>query len=279
MPRPKLPKTVPAPKLSSFPLDERAKKRIAAPIGVEALPPKTVSDIERVTACYLATQKGSKTTTTGNVLRVLRQLEGSSKRAQWDAIEVLADRQSGIDSETSRLLYPLAKRVVEGDVAAKALLIRAARHRAATLETYPRVATSTEPFRHFCGELRVIFNECTCHYGWAGIDPEEAWHRCRQFAMEIFDAAGIEHNFHAHPERLKQYLGTDVSTDQPVSGRLAPSPATGTLLTIATRLAASSLIVPVRTFVPNWVSFSAVIGATHLPLILYLRRRANFGNS
>jgi hypothetical protein len=67
--------------------------------------------------------------------------------------------------------------------------------------------------RFFCGQLRLIFNHCTDHLK-GRITQEEAWHHCRQFALAVFSAAGIIHaDFDAHPERLTEYLGTDVSTD------------------------------------------------------------------
>jgi hypothetical protein len=211
MARPELPRLVASPMIAKFQTQRSAKNRLAAIARLQALDNEVVGAIEHAVACYLATKEGSETTTTANVLRTLRQFVEGSNRAQRDAIEVLAHDQSGIDSETHRLLSPLAKRVLEGDGAAKALLIQAAKDKLVEVEAHPRVTTSTEPMRHFCGVIRVIFNECTCHPGWVGIDPEEAWRRCGKFALEIFAAAGIDHaDFDAHPERLKEYLGTDV---------------------------------------------------------------------
>jgi hypothetical protein len=59
--------------------------------------------------------------------------------------------------------------------------------------------------------LRVIFNVATPQFR-QSITIDEAWHYCRRFAMEVFITAGIDHaDFVAHPERLTEYLGTDVS--------------------------------------------------------------------
>jgi hypothetical protein len=42
--------------------------------------------------------------------------------------------------------------------------------------------------------------------------PDKTWQSCRRFALEVLTAAEIEHaDFLAHPERLTEYLGTDVS--------------------------------------------------------------------
>jgi hypothetical protein len=211
MPRPVLPtKFVPDPLVDLFPLDGLTKKRMAEITKVQALTPEYIEMIEWTVSCYLATRLGSISTTIANVLRLLRQLEGS-RRAQREAIEVLANAQSGVDSETHGLLYPLAKSVLAGDVSAKHLLLQIAEGQAAAIAAHPRVQTSSEPMRHFCGVLRVIFNECTRHPGWVGVGQDEAWRRCGQFALQIFAAAGIDHaDFDAHPERLKEYLGTEV---------------------------------------------------------------------
>jgi hypothetical protein len=102
---------------------------------------------------------------------------------------------------------------LDGRTGANDVLAKAVLRRAAELAVHPRVTTSMEPLRLFCGVLRVIFNECTGHLK-GGISEEEAWRRCRRFAIEIFTAAGIEHaDFDAHPERLTEYLQTDVSAD------------------------------------------------------------------
>jgi hypothetical protein len=41
---------------------------------------------------------------------------------------------------------------------------------------------------------------------------DESWRQCRRFAVEVFTITGIDHaDFEAHPERLTEYLRTDVS--------------------------------------------------------------------
>ena len=94
-----------------------------------------------------------------------------------------------------------------GKPEATKLLSRVARARAAELRNHERVLPRTESLRFFCGVLREIFRRS------AEPAPGEAWHRCRQFALEVFIIADVEHaDFDAHPERLTEYLGTDVST-------------------------------------------------------------------
>ena len=78
------------------------------------------------------------------------------------------------------------------------------------LRAHRRVAPPTESLRFFCGVLRLIFNQSGSPALRGSLD--ESWQRCRKFAMEVFTVAGIDHaDFDAHPERLTEYLGTDVS--------------------------------------------------------------------
>jgi len=80
------------------------------------------------------------------------------------------------------------------------------------LRNHNRVVTRTEPLRFFAGVLRLIFNRAAAPILCGTI--EERWHHCRRFAMEVFTIAGIDHaDFDAHPERLTEYLGTDVTVD------------------------------------------------------------------
>ena len=54
--------------------------------------------------------------------------------------------------------------------------------------------------------LRVIFDAA------ASPTVERTWHNCGSFALEVLSVAAIEHaDFDAHPERLTEYLGTDVT--------------------------------------------------------------------
>lgn len=123
----------------------------------------------------------------------------------------LFDDRSGVDYVTHSALQPLASAVLENRPSTKKALAHAARKRIEELEQHKRVEPATESLRHFCGWLRIIFNEATPHLR-QSITVDEAWRNCRSFALEVFSVAGIEHaDFVAHPERLTEYLGTNVS--------------------------------------------------------------------
>jgi hypothetical protein len=196
----------------SFHLDEIAKKCICETLSLKRLQESTVKSIEHAVNCHRAIASGSASTTVANALLGLRHLENLGHRRE-EVLALLADDRGGVDYTTHNALQPLAKSVLEGRTGANDLLAKAVQKRAAELAVHPRVTTSLEPMRLFCGVLRVIFNACTAHLK-AHISEEEAWHQCRRFAIEIFTAAGIEHaDFDAHPERLTEYLQTDVSAD------------------------------------------------------------------
>jgi len=213
MPRPYLPRLVSKPREhESFRLDGAANKVIARLLDFRELDHQTVESINRVVNCYPATQSGSASTTVANTRFTLSQLKKRG-RAREESLKLLADDRAAVDYTTHDLLQPLAKDVLNGRAGAGEALARAAQERADELTLHPRVSASTEIMRLFCGELRQIFNDCTPHLR-SRITPEETWRRCRCFALEVFSAAGIPHaDFDAHPERLTEYLGTDVSFD------------------------------------------------------------------
>jgi hypothetical protein len=142
-------------------------------------------------------------------LAELRELKKAG-RAYDRAVTRLADNRSGVDYTTHSIVQPLARAVLAGEQGSREKLSQAADLRAAELRQHPRVHTAKEPLRLFCGFLREIFIRAA--------SPElkpplgDGWHHCRQFAMEVFAVAGVEHaDFDAHPGRLTEYLGTDVS--------------------------------------------------------------------
>jgi hypothetical protein len=213
MPRPYLPRLVPRPKVvDSFCLATSEKKSIGKVLGLAKLPRRSVESINWAVNCYRATTSGSPSTTVANMLLALRQLEKHG-RAREESLALFANDRAAVDYTTHKIVQPLAKAVLEGRPGSNEVLAQAARNSAEELAVHPRVATSIEPMRLFCGFLRLIFNESTAHLK-DQIREEEAWRRCRQFALAIFTAAGIDHaDFVSHPDRLTEYLGTDVSTD------------------------------------------------------------------
>jgi hypothetical protein len=213
MPRPYLPRLISRPKVAdSFHLDAPAIRNIGKILGLKKLPKCTVESIDWAVNCYRATISGSASTTVANTLLALQQLEKRG-RAREDAINLFADNRAAVDYTTHDIMQPLAKAVLEGRSGSNEALAQAARNRAIELADHPRVVTATEPLRLFCGVLRAIFNHSTAHLK-GEITQEEDWHRCRRFAIKIFTVAGIDHaNFNAHPERLTEYLATDVTAD------------------------------------------------------------------
>jgi hypothetical protein len=196
----------------SFRLDATAERAIAEVLGLEELSGPTVESINWAVNCYRATAPGSSSTTVANTLLALQQLEKGGRAAE-DSVALFADDRAAVDYTTHSLLQPLARAVQEGRPGSNEALMAAARNRVEELTNHPRVATSTEPMRFFCGVLRAIFNGSSAHPK-DQISEKEVWQRCRRFALEILTAAGIAHaDFDAHPERLTEYLGTDVSAE------------------------------------------------------------------
>jgi hypothetical protein len=176
------------------------------------LTPEINGALSAAISAYKATATGSRDTTVKNILAALRELEKKEK-TYIKAVARLAVDDSGVDSVTHAIMQPLAKAALESQPGAKEALIEAARERIAELQQHKRVEPTTESLRQFCGWLRVIFNAATPHLR-QSITVEEAWHYCRCFALEVLTVAEIEHaDFVAHPERLTEYLGTDVSPE------------------------------------------------------------------
>jgi len=200
-----LPPPVPVP----FPIGDREKADLARTLKLDGLKPELCDAVSHAIGCYQATKAGSTDTTVANVLAVLGELS-KSRRAYDKAVKRLADDRSGVDYTTHEMLQPLAKAVLEGDPDSRDKLAQAAVKRAEELQAHKRVAPPTESLRFFCGILRLIFNQSGSPALRGSLDG--SWHQCRKFALEVFTIAGIDHaDFDAHPGRLTEYLGTDVS--------------------------------------------------------------------
>jgi hypothetical protein len=194
----------------SFALDDQQKRALAKVLRLRALSPTISSAIAEAIANYKATEAGSPDTTVGNTLAALAELSRKG-RAYKKSVARLADERSAVDDVTLKALQPLARATLAGHPGAEAALAQAAHARAQELHAHKRVNPRTESLRLFCGWLRVIFNAATDHLK-GRVMTDEAWRLCRQFALEVFSVAGIDHaDFGAHPERLTEYLGTDVS--------------------------------------------------------------------
>ncbi|MGA3003249.1 MAG: hypothetical protein ABSE20_16170 [Acetobacteraceae bacterium] len=209
MPRPYPPVSLPAPVALPFAFGSREKGDLARVLRLDRLPSDLCEAICHAIGCYKATVTGSRDTTIANVLEALSELSKSG-RTYDKAVKRLADQRSGIDYTTHELLQPLAKAVLENGPGSREILAQAAARRATELRTHQRAVPSAESLRLFCGVLRLIFNRSGSPALHGSLD--DSWRQCRKFANEVFSIAGIDHaDFDAHPERLTEYLGTDVS--------------------------------------------------------------------
>jgi hypothetical protein len=210
MPRPNPPPPLPIPTVLPFSLDDHQRRDLAKVLGLRKLSPLVSDAIAAAIANYRATEAGSPDTTIGNTLAALAELKCKG-RAYEKAVVRLADDRSAVDEITLKALQPLAKAVLGGQSGAQAALALAAHTRAKELRAHKRVNPRTEALRLFCGWLHVIFNGATDHLK-GRVTADEAWRLCRQFALEVFTVAGIDTaDFLTHPERLTEYLGTDVT--------------------------------------------------------------------
>jgi hypothetical protein len=192
-----------------FPIGDQEKADLARVLKLEGLQPELCDAISPAIGCYQATKNGSNDTTVANTVAGLGELTKPG-RAYEKAVQRLADERSGVDYTTHQMLQPLAKAVLKDEPGSREALAQAAAKRMEELRTHKRVAPPTESLRLFCGILRLIFNQSGSPALRGSLDG--SWHQCRKFAMEVFTIADIDHaDFDSHPERLTEYLGTDVS--------------------------------------------------------------------
>jgi hypothetical protein len=209
MPRPLPPPPLAIPTISPFNIGEQQKRDLAKVLGLRSLPPQISNGIEHAIACYKAIEAGSPDTTVRNTIAALDELKRKDSAAYQRAVARLANDQSGVDYTTHGVLQPLAKAVLKEELGAKDALAQASCARAEELRGHERVETAIEPLRFFCGVLRIIFNHAAAPE--LRSTDKESWRRCRQFALEVFTIADMDHaDFDAHPKRLTKYLGTDM---------------------------------------------------------------------
>lgn len=208
MPRPVPPASLLPPKVTPFVLGDCEARDIARVLGLQHLSPEIAGGIAEAIAVYKATETGAAGTTVGNTVAALNELNKKGRRYE-QAVERIADERSGIDDTTWEILQPLAQAVRKNTPGAREALARAACLRAEELRKHKRVDPKTEALRFFCGVIRLLFNVASAPT--LRNTADEGWYHCRRFAMEVFTVAGIDTpDFDAHPERLTEYLGTDV---------------------------------------------------------------------
>jgi hypothetical protein len=191
-----------------FPIGDREKADLARVLKLDGLPSELCDVISHAIGCYQTTKDGSQDTTVANTLAGLGEL-AKHGRAYEKAVR-LADERSGVDYTTHQMSQPLAEAVLKDEPGSREALAQGAAKRIEELRTHKRVAPPTESLRFFCGILRLIFNRSGSPALRGSFD--DGWPQRRKFAMEVFTIPGIDHaDFEAHPERLTEYLGTDVS--------------------------------------------------------------------
>ena len=207
MTRPYPPPSVPVPVAQSLKIDSTGEQCVARTLGLTSLSPEITSAIAHAVACYKATMGGSPGTTNGGVLAALKELSQPNKGPHNEAVSRAASHLSGLDYTTHHRIQPLALAVDRGDgLQSVDALSQASRARADEMTLHPRIDPGSEALKHFCGMLKLIFDN-VIPSGVQGVS-----HNCLSFAREVFLIGGIETaDFDAHPDRLKKYLQTDVT--------------------------------------------------------------------
>jgi hypothetical protein len=204
MARPYPPPLLAVPTVQPVAFDRPDQRRIARTLGLPDLPPDLAAGIAHAVGCHLTALRCSGASVAATVA-ALAQLSRSG--CAFDAaVAHFADDRYGVDYITLNRLQPLARAVMNGDADTPSALKAAALARADELGRHPRVAPDTEALRQFCGILREVFKTSAS----PGVD--RTLRNCRQFVLEVIACAGIETaDFDAHPERLDEYMRTDVS--------------------------------------------------------------------
>jgi hypothetical protein len=211
MPRAYFPPLIASPKLYPFAIDNLDKQRLAQSLGLKDLTSEVADSIAHAIACYTATREGSTDTTVANTLAALREIFKKGK-VNEKALARIADERCGIDCTTLLALQPLAKAALAKEQRAVRALAEAVDRRIGELKEHQRALPSVESLRFFCGVLRVIFNHAAAPTKKPAIN--DAWRNCRKFALEVFAIGCINRpDFDNHPERLTEYLGTDVTVN------------------------------------------------------------------
>jgi hypothetical protein len=207
MPRPNPPPPITRPAVHAFHLAASDKRDLARILARDILPPETAEAIAAAISAYKATEAGAVDTTIGNTVAALIELTRPTGRGYNRAVRRMSEDSSGVDDTTLATLQPLAKAVLAGKAEATESLSRGSSCESCGIAEPRARFARTGSLRFFCGVLREIFRH------WAEPAPGEAWHRCGKFALEVLTIGDVEHaDFIAHPERLREYLGTDVST-------------------------------------------------------------------
>jgi len=206
MPRSYPPPLQSTPQVEAFELSQIDRRRLARTLEQQTLSTQVTPAISHAITAYKATRHGARETTKGTTLAALAQVTKPGREYE-KAVSQLADDRSGVDYTTLEIVKPLAMAVLAGNAGAKQVLAEAAAIRVAALREIPRVAPRAEALRLFCGVLRLIFDDA------AATTLDRTWANCGKFALEVFAVSGIETaDFEAHPERLTEYLRTDVSS-------------------------------------------------------------------
>ena len=193
------------PTIEPFKLESFQRADISRTLGYDLLSPELADAIEHAIACFLATKDGNPDTTVANTIAALDEILAHG-RTYEQAVQRIADDKSSVDCVTHDRLQALALAVMGGDVAARDGLDCAAREERGQLLRHRRITPKTEALHWFCVMLKLFFDE----YAAKGLERTPA--NSRVFALEALTIAGVnEPDFGTHPERLTEYMETDVT--------------------------------------------------------------------
>lgn len=189
-----------------------------SPERVPLLGEAIVHRIEYEISSYRIQKIGNPGTTVGSTLATLRELIRAIERAiatghprRRAKAKKIMDRirccRSSVAAEARERL--LSNGNWPGDILA------VARDLQARYREHPRIESSVEPFRHFCGKIGMIFGSFSSP---GFITPESYNLKRRRFALCVLDAMGETHaDYDANPGRLDELLSADVGPCVPTS--------------------------------------------------------------
>jgi hypothetical protein len=180
-------------------LDETEKSEIARALGLARLSDESAAALQDVISVYKATLAEPIQTTPHASIAAISDVQRISK-SLVKALARFTNERSGVDGETFDGMHPYATAVVTTLTA----FDLAAAEEKKRLKAHSRVYADQECLRQLCAGLRMLF----FHFAEPGMCAgETARGPLRQFALEVFTIAGIDHaDFASHPERLDELL-------------------------------------------------------------------------
>lgn len=174
-------------------LDDRDQRRLAEALGLETL---TGGPLQMISTALSIFKKARAAITLGVTKAAIEELEPGK-------------HGDDVDQETLARLRPFALAALNGGEAERQALIATVCQRAAELQDHLDTDPHVEALHYFCGIARLIFSAYTVP------TMVRSLHNCRRFVLEMLAIAGVDcADFDASPDRLDQYLRTDMSTPE-----------------------------------------------------------------